>query len=102
MAGGDQTDITLTTELTQCQNTWRDPSLGEPDWSLQWRMMDICRQLSDSEKTERVIEDHKRRKKVKISTENIRDGGEWDFRTGPSHWTAGGEREGEPLSSFHF
>ena len=55
---------------------------------------DISRQLSDSEKNVRVIDDHKRRKKVKISTGNIRDGGEWDFRSGGSHWNSEGEERG--------
>ena len=47
----------------------------------------FCRQISEED--DEVLDDQKRRKKVKISTENLRDGGEWDFRSGGSHWNSG-------------
>ena len=52
----------------------------------------ICRQLSDGEDSGRVSEEQQRRK-VKVSAESIRDGGEWDFRSGGSHWNTDGEWE---------
>ena len=50
----------------------------------------LYRQLSDSENHVKVSEEQKRRKKVKISAESIRDGGEWDFRSG-SYWNTRGD-----------
>ena len=53
------------------------------------RSQSICRQLSDGENSGRVSEEQRR--KVKVSAESIRDGGEWDFRSGGSHWNTDGE-----------
>ena len=47
----------------------------------------FCRQTSEGD--EEVIDDQTRRKKVKISPENLRDGGEWDFKSGGSYWNSG-------------
>ena len=95
--GIDQTDITLGFCLLtqsqhnhQCQYTWRDHFLGESQNSSELRIFEgiiFCRQVSDGD--DEVLDDQKRRKKVKISAENLRDGGEWDFKSGGSYWNTG-------------
>ena len=45
------------------------------------------RQISECD--DEVLDDQKKKKKVKISTENLRDGGEWDFKSGGSYWNSG-------------
>ena len=50
-------------------------------------MEEFYRQTSDGD--DEVLDDQKRRKKVQIASENLRDGGEWDFRSGGSHWNSG-------------
>ena len=50
--------------------------------------MIFCRQNSVSDGYDEVIEEEKRRKKVRISRENLRDGGEWDFKSGGSYWNS--------------
>ena len=47
----------------------------------------FSRQISDGD--DEVIDDQKRGKKVRISPENLRDGGEWDFKSGGSYWNSG-------------